>query len=116
VEAAVVFFAGFFAGVFFAEAGLEAALFDAVVFVGVGVGVGVGAVAGAVACVGAVAFAGAVALAAGGDGASPVSTGDWDWATAGDKRPRQSREKIPAKTATAKRRTQTLPSAESWHP
>src|SRR5271169_105317 len=41
---------------------------------------------------------------------------DWDWAAAGCKKPSQSRDKIPANTATAKRRTQTLPSAENWHP
>jgi hypothetical protein len=41
---------------------------------------------------------------------------DLDWATAGGKKLSQSREKIPAKTTTAKRRTQTLPTAESWHP
>jgi hypothetical protein len=92
VEEAVFFFAALFAGVFLTEVGFEAALFDAVVFGG---------------------GAGAVALAAGGDGASPDSG---DWATEDFKKPRQSREKIPAKTATAKRRTQTLPSAESWHP
>src|SRR5450755_1006240 len=47
--------------------------------------------------------------------------GGWDSATAGgtkpmQSRPSQSRKKIPVKTATAKRRTQTLPTAESWHP
>jgi hypothetical protein len=36
---------------------------------------------------------------------------DWDWATADGKMPSQSRKKVPAKTATAKRRTQTLPTA-----
>src|SRR5450759_4676267 len=41
---------------------------------------------------------------------------DLDWAAAGCKKPSQSRKKIPAKTTTAKRRTQTLPTAESWHP
>jgi hypothetical protein len=51
--------------------------------------------------------AGLWALAAG-DGA--------DWAAAGDKKPSHDRKKIPAKTATAIQRTQTLPSAESWHP
>ena len=50
--------------------------------------------------------------------AGALSTGvdELDWATAGDKRPNQGRKKIPAKTTTAKRRTQTLPTAESWHP
>jgi len=49
--------------------------------------------------------------------AGVLSTGveDWDWATAGGK-PSQGREKIPTRAATAKRRTQTLPTAESWHP
>ncbi|MBZ5666003.1 MAG: hypothetical protein LAO30_15485 [Acidobacteriia bacterium] len=42
---------------------------------------------------------------------------DWDWAMAGNKTPSPDRRKTPAKTATAKRRTQSyLPSAESWHP
>jgi hypothetical protein len=41
---------------------------------------------------------------------------DWDWATAGGQKPSQRRKKVPAKTTTAKRRTQTLPTAESWHP
>jgi hypothetical protein len=90
--------AGFLAVGFLTEVGFEAALFDALLFAFAGAG------------------AGAVALAAGGDGAGPVSAGDWDWALADDKKPRQTREKNPAKTATAKRRTQTLPSAESWHP
>ena len=85
---------GFLAGVFLVEAGLDAVLFDVVLWAGT--------------------------LAAGG-GASPVSTEDLDWATAGGKKPSQSEgeksnEKIPAKTTTAKRRTQTLPTAESWHP
>src|SRR5713101_298108 len=39
-----------------------------------------------------------------------------DWATAGCKRLSQGRKKVPAKTTTAKRRTQTLPTAGSWHP
>jgi hypothetical protein len=39
-----------------------------------------------------------------------------DWATAGSSEQGQSRKKIPAKTATAKRRTQTLPTAGSCHP
>jgi hypothetical protein len=63
-------------------------------------------------------LAGAVlagALAAG-DGASPVFTDGWDWAPAGGKKPGRSRKKIPAKTTTAKRRTQILLTAESWHP
>jgi hypothetical protein len=47
---------------------------------------------------------------------SPVSTEGWDWAGADDSRPDKNREKNPAKHATAKRRTQTLPTAESWHP
>jgi hypothetical protein len=90
VEAAVVFFAG----VFFVEVGLDGVLFDAVLWAG---------------------------AAAAGDGASPVSTDGCDWATAGGKKPSQiegenSSEKIPTKTRTAKRRTQTLPTAESWHP
>jgi len=76
------------------EAGSDAVLFDAVL------------------------WAGAVTA---GDGASPVSTEDLDWAAAEGKTPSQtegenSNEKIPAKTRTAKRRTQTLPTAESWHP
>jgi len=77
----------FLAAVLFAEAGFEVALFDALLW--------------------------ADALAAG-DGARP-STEDWDWVTAGDEKP-GTRKEIPAKTATAKRRTQTLPTAESWHP
>ncbi len=90
VEAAVFFLAG----VLLAEVGFDVVLFEAVLFDAV---------------------LGAGALAAE-DGASPVSTEGWDWAAAGDKRPSQSREKNPAKNATAKRRTQTLPTAESWHP
>jgi hypothetical protein len=90
VEAAVFFFAG----VLFAEVGLDVVLFEAAVF-------------------DAVLAAGALAA---GDGASPVSTEGWDWAVADDKEPRENREKNPAKHATAKRRTQTLPTAESWHP
>src|ERR1700682_3030226 len=39
-----------------------------------------------------------------------------DWAAAGCKKLSQSRKKVPAKTTTAKRRTQTLPTAGSWHP
>jgi len=49
-------------------------------------------------------------------GVLAVGVDDWDWAAAGCKKPSQSRDKIPANTATAKRRTQTLPSAENWHP
>jgi hypothetical protein len=45
-----------------------------------------------------------------------VEVDDWDWAVAGVKMPSQSRKEIPAKTATTKRRTQTLPTAESWLP
>jgi hypothetical protein len=41
---------------------------------------------------------------------------DWDWATAGGKKPSQSKKKIPANTTTAIRRTQTLLTAENWHP
>jgi hypothetical protein len=41
---------------------------------------------------------------------------DGDWAAAGATKPSQRRKNNPAKTATAKLRTQTLPSAESWHP
>jgi hypothetical protein len=41
---------------------------------------------------------------------------DGDWAAAGATKPSQGRKNNPAKTATAKLRTQTLPSAESWHP
>src|SRR5271167_2734932 len=47
-------------------------------------------------------------------GTLSVEGGDWDWAAAGGKKPRQSRNKNPANTATAKPRTQTLPTAESW--
>jgi hypothetical protein len=39
-----------------------------------------------------------------------------DWAAAGCDKLSQSRKKVPAKTTTAKRRTQTLPTAGSWHP
>src|SRR5208282_4875824 len=41
--------------------------------------------------------------------AGVLSTGldDWDWAAAAGKKPSQSRKKIPARTRTAKRRTQT---------
>jgi hypothetical protein len=49
-------------------------------------------------------------------GATSAGADELDWATADDKRPNQGRKKIPAKTTTAKRRTQTLPTAESWHP
>jgi len=84
----------FLAGALVAEAGFDVVLFEAVLFDAV---------------------LGAGALVAG-DGASTVSTEGWDWAAVGDDRPSQSREKIPAKNATAKRRTQTLPTAESWHP
>src|SRR5580658_2915102 len=41
---------------------------------------------------------------------------EMDWAAADDKKPSQSRRKVPAKNTTARRRTQTLPTAESWHP
>src|ERR1035437_5176507 len=91
-EAAVFFLTdGFLAGVLLVEAGLDVALFDVVLWAG--------------------------ALAAGG-GASYVSTGDLDWATAGGTKASQTEgencnEKIPAKTRTAKRRTQTLPTDES---
>ncbi len=44
------------------------------------------------------------------------AVGVGDWATAGGNKPSQGKTKIPAKTATAKRRTQTLPTDESWHP
>ena len=37
-----------------------------------------------------------------------------DWATAGDEEPSEDRKKIPEKTTTAKLRTQTQPTAESW--
>src|SRR4029077_10195366 len=48
---------------------------------------------------------------------APVTEGDeLDWAAAGCKKLSQSRKKVPAKTTTAKRRTQTLPTAGSWHP
>lgn len=39
-----------------------------------------------------------------------------DWAAADDKEPSENRNKVPAKNATAKLRTQTLPTAESWRP
>src|SRR5271155_4802250 len=55
-------------------------------------------------------------LRLGGTGGGPPPLGGGAGVPPGFKKPRQSREKIPAKTATAKRRTQTLPSAESWHP
>jgi hypothetical protein len=45
-----------------------------------------------------------------------VALDDWDWAATGATKPSQNRKKKTAKTATAKLRTQTLPSAESWHP
>jgi hypothetical protein len=94
-EAAVFFLTdGLLAGVLLVKAGWDAVLFGAVLWAG--------------------------ALAAG-DGATPVSTEELDWATAGGKKPspteeENSNEKIPAKTRTARRRTQTLPTAESWHP
>src|SRR6266403_4906065 len=47
--------------------------------------------------------------------AGDLAEDDVDWADAGGKKPSESRKKIPAKTKTAKRRTQTLPTAESWH-
>src|ERR1039457_5131815 len=53
-------------------------------------------------------FAGVVVVAADVD--------DLDWEVASGKKPSLGRKKIPAKTTTAKRRTQTLPTAESWHP
>jgi uncharacterized membrane protein YedE/YeeE len=56
-------------------------------------------------------FAGALVA-----GVLSVGVEDWDWATAGGQKPSQRRKKVPAKTTTAKRRTQTLPTAESWHP
>jgi hypothetical protein len=49
-------------------------------------------------------------------GALSAGVGEVVWATAGDKGQKQWRKKIPAKTTTAQRRTQTLPTAESWHP
>jgi hypothetical protein len=51
-------------------------------------------------------------------GADVVFSGedDWDWATAGGKKPSQSKKKIPANTTTAIRHTQTLLTAENWHP
>jgi hypothetical protein len=85
---AVAVAVAFLAAALLAEVGFDVALFDVLLWAG--------------------------AFAAG-DGASPVSTEDWDWATAGDEKP-GTRKRIPAKTATAKRRTQTLPTAESWHP
>jgi hypothetical protein len=39
-----------------------------------------------------------------------------DWANASDDEPNENRKKIAAKITTAKLRTQTLPTAESWHP
>jgi hypothetical protein len=99
VEAAAFFFAGaFFGGALFTEVGFDAVFFEAAVFASAG------------------ACAGAGALAAGRDVAGPVTTGDWDWAVANDKNPSEIRGRIPAKIQTAKRRTQSLPSAESWHP
>jgi len=53
------------------------------------------------------------ALLAGAVAAGGFSTGVVDWAAADDKKPAQAREKIPAKTATAERRTQTLPTTGS---
>jgi hypothetical protein len=57
---------------------------------------------------------GCVAVLAGG----LLSTGveDCDWAAAGNKKPSATGKDIPARTKTAKQRTQTLPTAESWHP
>jgi hypothetical protein len=52
-------------------------------------------------------------LLAGAVAAGGFSTGVVDWAAADDKKPAQAREKIPAKTATAERRTQTLPTTGS---
>jgi hypothetical protein len=94
-EAAVFFLTdGCLAGVLLVEVGLDAVLFDVVL------------------------WAGALAT---GDVASPVSTEDLDWATRGGKKAspsegQNSNERIPTKTRTARRRTQTLPTAESWHP
>src|SRR6202140_263233 len=42
--------------------------------------------------------------------------GACDWATAGGKKPGKKLKRIPANTTTAKRRTQILPTAESWNP
>jgi len=45
-----------------------------------------------------------------------VEVDDWDWVAAGDEKPildRMDEKRIPAKSNTAKRRTQPLPSAES---
>jgi hypothetical protein len=50
------------------------------------------------------------------DAAGLAAVDDVDWADAGGKKPSERGKKIPAKTKTAKRRTQTLPTAESWHP
>jgi hypothetical protein len=63
-------------------------------------------------------LAGAVFFSA---GVLADEAGGWDWAAAVGTKPMQSgpspsRKKTPVKTATAKRRTQTLPTAESWHP
>ena len=87
----------FLAGVLLVEVGVAA------LFVGAFFGV---------ALFDAVVFAGAFAA---GDGASPVSSEDWDWA-ADDKEPSEKRNKVPAKNATAKLRTKALPTAESWLP
>jgi hypothetical protein len=88
----------FLAGIFFVEVGVAA------LFVGAFFGV---------ALFDAVLFAGAFAA---GDGASPGSSEDWDWAAADDKEPSEKRNKVPAKNATAKLRTKALPTAESWRP
>ena len=58
----------------------------------------------------------AVAALAGAVAAGGFSTGVEDWAAAVSQKPAQAREKTPAKTTTAERRTQTLPTTGSWHP
>jgi hypothetical protein len=87
VGAAAFFAAPFFLAVFFVAEFFGDAVFDGVLLAG--------------------------ALAVGG-GASPVSTEDW--AAVDDKEPSENRNKVPAKNATAKLRTQTLPTGGSWHP
>src|ERR1700688_692634 len=42
--------------------------------------------------------------------------GACDCATAGGKKPSEKLKRIPANTTTAKRRTQILPTVESWNP
>ena len=56
-------------------------------------------------------FAGALLVCVLLDGVLSVDEDDLDWAVADGKKPSEDRKKIPAKTATAKRRTQTLPTA-----